>query len=524
MAAGGFGAAVVDDSGGRGTGYSAERSARAGTAALYPTARRAGAARRSGCHPAQHGRAQGRRKGFPACARRRRSPARRSISQRHLADSTPAWSASACRSRRSTRWRRRSRPNTATTAMCCRAPSCRRSSSTPMGAIVHIEVVEGYIDKVAWPPQLVALPRFLHRLRGENHRAAAGQYPHHRTLSAARRRSAGAEIQDQPAAVETQRAAPQRWWSRSPKSASTPTPILDNRGTSARGPFEYYGSATINNLFGQHEALTFTYAGVDAAQRTQLRRASATRKCSPARADIFRRWQRRLGNARHGASSKLLQYRTLGPYGDVGFSYPVHPVARKEHRSCRACSTAATTRAMRSARRYRTIACAAFAVKVDADFADAVAGINQFNVTVSQGIQGLGSTRIATRWPRGSAGRVDYDKIEVDRQPAIAPCSTSSRPICRSTASMPARRCWCPSSAGSADAILAARSIRRNCLATPASRPSASCATTCRPSRCLRQYGAALRLHRLRRPLHARRRARNAADSAGGLRRRRHPT
>ena len=37
---------------------------------------------------------------------------------------------------------------------------------------------------------------------------------------------------------------------------------IDNRGTPARGPFEYYGSATLNNLFGQHEAWTFTYAGV----------------------------------------------------------------------------------------------------------------------------------------------------------------------------------------------------------------------------------------------------------------------
>ena len=36
----------------------------------------------------------------------------------------------------------------------------------PNGAIVHIEVVEGYIDKVEWPKQLFALPRFLHRLCG----------------------------------------------------------------------------------------------------------------------------------------------------------------------------------------------------------------------------------------------------------------------------------------------------------------------------------------------------------------------
>src|ERR1700674_2658611 len=37
---------------------------------------------------------------------------------------------------------------------------------------------------------------------------------------------------------------------------------LDNRGTPARGPLQYLGSVTANNLFGQHDALTVTYAGV----------------------------------------------------------------------------------------------------------------------------------------------------------------------------------------------------------------------------------------------------------------------
>ena len=36
---------------------------------------------------------------------------------------------------------------------------------------------------------------------------------------------------------------------------------VDNRGTAARGPLEYLGSATLNNLLGQHEALTMTWAG-----------------------------------------------------------------------------------------------------------------------------------------------------------------------------------------------------------------------------------------------------------------------
>ena len=74
----------------------------------------------------------------------------------------------------------------------------------PNGAVVGIQVVEGYIDTVEWPAQLSALSRFLLPLRGQDHRRAAGQYPHHRALSAARRRPAGAEIQEQHQAASSQ--------------------------------------------------------------------------------------------------------------------------------------------------------------------------------------------------------------------------------------------------------------------------------------------------------------------------------
>ena len=36
---------------------------------------------------------------------------------------------------------------------------------------------------------------------------------------------------------------------------------IDNRGTEARGPWEFNLSATANNLLGKHEAITATYAG-----------------------------------------------------------------------------------------------------------------------------------------------------------------------------------------------------------------------------------------------------------------------
>ena len=40
--------------------------------------------------------------------------------------------------------------------MCCRAPSCRRRSSSPRGAAIRIQVVEGYVSKVEWPREKLA--------------------------------------------------------------------------------------------------------------------------------------------------------------------------------------------------------------------------------------------------------------------------------------------------------------------------------------------------------------------------------
>ena len=61
-----------------------------------------------------------------------------------------------------------------------------------------------------------------------------------------------------------------------------------------------------------------------------------------------------------------------------------------------------------------------FRLKADADWADSFLGINQVNVTFSQGIHGLGSTDnpdpnvLLPPLPTAStkSGRVDFDKIE----------------------------------------------------------------------------------------------------------------
>ena len=63
------------------------------------------------------------------------------------------------------------------------------------GAVVRIQVVEGYVDKVDLAEgETGALPRLLHRLHRAHRGRPAGQHPHARALSAARERPAGPEI------------------------------------------------------------------------------------------------------------------------------------------------------------------------------------------------------------------------------------------------------------------------------------------------------------------------------------------
>ena len=84
----------------------------------------------------------------------------------------------------------------------------------PGGADVVIQVIEGYVDKVEWPAALAKFRDFFSYYTEQDHRRPAVQHPHDRALSAAGRRSAGPEIQEQPQAVGDAIRAPRRWWSR----------------------------------------------------------------------------------------------------------------------------------------------------------------------------------------------------------------------------------------------------------------------------------------------------------------------
>jgi len=67
----------------------------------------------------------------------------------------------------------------------------------PNGAVIKIQVVEGYIETVEWPPELSAYRDFFFVLRRQDHRRAPGQHPHYRALSLAGGRPSGAQVQEQ---------------------------------------------------------------------------------------------------------------------------------------------------------------------------------------------------------------------------------------------------------------------------------------------------------------------------------------
>ncbi len=58
---------------------------------------------------------------------------------------------------------------------------------------------------------------------------------------------------------------------------------VDNRGTKARGPQQYFTSVSINNLARMHESLTVSHGRRVPADRAAILMLAATGRCSPAK-------------------------------------------------------------------------------------------------------------------------------------------------------------------------------------------------------------------------------------------------
>ncbi len=280
----------------------------------------------------------------------------------------------------------------------------------PKGAVVQIEVVEGYIDKVEWPARLSRYRDFF------SHYAAK-------------------IVADRPANIRTVERylllagdLPGLKFSTSLKPSKTKQGAatlvvevvekridanahVDNRGTPARGPFEYYGSVAVNNLFGWHDALTMTYAGVVPTKELNYVGFNYRHVLTAEGLAFFVDGSYAWGKP-GSLVLDLLQYRTLGPAGDAGLSYPFIR-SRERNLTLSALGFFSDNESDAFGATFTEDRLRGMRIRVDADYADQFQAINQFYAVFSQGINGLGSTQNGNILASRFVGRVDFTKIEM---------------------------------------------------------------------------------------------------------------
>jgi len=280
---------------------------------------------------------------------------------------------------------------------------------TKGGAVIRIQVIEGYVDKVVWPESLARFRDFFSYYEAkiladrpanvrtiERYLLLAGDLP-------------GLKFSTSLKASE-----------KNPNAATllveaTYKPVdlfarIDNRGTPSRGPLQYVGSVTANNFLGAHDAFNFTYAGVVPTRELTYVAASYRQVLTAEGLAAFVNVSDGFGKP-GTAQLELLNYKTKTLYGDTGISYPLIRSREKNltliglffasNSLSDVLDTPFSDDRIRGAR-----------FKVDADAADDWRGVTQLNVTVSQGFNGLGSTPTGSQLASPLNGRADFTKVE----------------------------------------------------------------------------------------------------------------
>src|SRR5262249_3332177 len=168
-----------------------------------------------------------------------------------------------------------------------------------------------------------------------------------------------------------------------------------------------------NNLFGGHEALTLTAAGAFKTRELQYYAANYRQVLTGEGLTYFATASYGFG---HPGTEELeiLNYRTRSFYAETGLSYPV--IRARELKGSwlwfwsndrgiffdLPADPPSTHDRMRGMR-----------VRVQADSADAVGGINQLYFVFSQGVRGLGATQNGQELASRANGRVDFSKMEL---------------------------------------------------------------------------------------------------------------
>lgn len=285
-------------------------------------------------------------------------------------------------------------------------------SADANGAIIHMVVTEGFIERIDWPERAVRYRDFfapcLDSIKAERPARIstiegcllrASDLPgltFTSTVKAGDAKTGGAvlavEMVEKPVDLAVQ---------------------IDNTGSHGRGPWQYSTAATANNWLGLHESLGLVYAG--AVQTNELQYVAGTYQqtltADGLRLDLFAGYS----TGEPGLTPlRDLNFASKSVTFEAGLTYPlIRTRERNLSLSVLGFATDTWSELLDSPNtedRLRGVRLRSSYDEVDTTFG--TLGQTQARITVSRGIDGLGSTE--NNQPRASVagGRVDFTKIE----------------------------------------------------------------------------------------------------------------
>lgn len=284
-------------------------------------------------------------------------------------------------------------------------------SLSPEGAVVRIEVVEGYVDDVIWPVGIK-----------ERYRDFFSDYAAHIVEA----RPANIKVierylllaGDLPGLSFTSTFRPSTTHTRAStllvEAQEKPVDLqstVNNRGSEGRGPWQAQVAGTANNWLGMHEALSINYAtAVPSTDQLQFIEGTWRQVLTSEGLTFTLDGSYNTGIPGLGALQSI-DYDSTGILVTASLAYPiirsrdenlvVTGIAFTEDVESNVLSTLFTKDRVRGVR-----------ARVEYDRADELGGINLIQTTISQGIDGLGSTANDNPLASRIGGKVDFTKIE----------------------------------------------------------------------------------------------------------------
>jgi hemolysin activation/secretion protein len=307
----------------------------------------------------------------------------------------------------------------------------------PHGAVPCLQVIEGYVDQVEWP---AAVAKYRNFFSDYTAKIIADRPANVRTLERYLLLAG-----DLPGLHFTASLKP----SKTNEGAATLVVALsekpvdlygryDNRGTPQRGPREFLLGATVNNMLRMHEAFTVNWAAT-VPDTKELEYFAANWRQVLTSEGLYAFVNSSYAYGQPGSATlRELGFNTRSLLVEAGLAAPVIR-SREKNLTLSGLVYASNNFSdfdLFTPSAFNRDHIRGFRLKADADWADRLLGINQVNVTYSQGIDGLGSSQNNSGFDIGngnninllsnSAGRVDFEKIEATlsrTQPLFGPIS-----------------------------------------------------------------------------------------------------